>query len=235
MYGTVDEALQAMGFVATSVPSDIATGATGDWHDLIALPNGDMALVVGDAVGMGRDAAPLKEALQSTVRQRALAGETPAAIVAHLRRVVGHLQDAFATIVYAVVKPLGGEVAMINAGHPPPLLVTRDGSVSFLADPPMPLLGAPCTATEPPLGRARLRPGDTMVLYTDGLIESPGAALDEGMERLASIAGRCAQAPLDQLCNGLVTLGLEGSRVDDLTAVALRFSEPRNRAVLAAA
>jgi serine phosphatase RsbU (regulator of sigma subunit) len=214
---------------AASRPSVAAPGASGDWHDVIALPSGDVAVAVGDAAG-GDATAPLKTFLQADLRRAARAGAGPGETVGRLR---GTLQaaDAMATLVYAVVAPLHGEIAFVNAGHPPPLLVRVDGTARFLTWGVGPPLGAP--AGEAEVGQARLRPGDTFVLYTDGLIEHRRQSVDQGLGRLAAMADRWAPAPLDQVCDQLVRLGGEdGGQAEDATALAIRL--PASAPALAA-
>jgi serine phosphatase RsbU (regulator of sigma subunit) len=216
--------MAAVRSAAASVRFDAATGASGDWHDVIGLPNGNVAVVVGDAVGHGAPAEPLKLSLQTTVRRLALAGRSPLQIVAHVRAQLESRDDAFATLLYAVIAPHGGHLSYTNAGHPPPLIVGRRGGVSFLAGGSCPLLGAPCADSAPAEGHSRVRPGDTLVLYTDGLIEAAHRDADIGLQRLAARASWSARAPLREMCNRLVCLGLDGARpTDDLTAVAVRL------------
>ena len=159
---------------------------------------------------------------------RRAAGAGPGETVGRLR---GTLQatDAMATLVYTVVAPLHGEIAFVNAGHPPPLLVRVDGTARFLAWGVGPPLGTPAGEVE--VGQARLRPGDTFLLYTDGLIEHRRQSVDQGLGRLAALADRWAPAPLDQVCDQLVHLGGEdGRQAEDATALAIRLpaSAPRS-------
>jgi serine phosphatase RsbU (regulator of sigma subunit) len=211
---------------AASVPSDPVTQATGDWHDVIALPGRDVAVVVGDAAGRGERAAPLKNALQLAVRQLTGRGATPGAILARLRSMLAPIDDGLATVVYAVVRPTRGDVVFANAGHPPPLLIGLDGSVRFLVDSLGPALGAPDTGSDVALGRTALRPQDTLVLYSDGLIER-GRDRDvcQGFHQLAALGERCVGVPLQDVRERLVDLGLGGPLpLDDLTALVLRLS-----------
>jgi serine phosphatase RsbU (regulator of sigma subunit) len=213
---------------ACSVPSDREGGASGDWHDVIALPSGDVAVVVGDAAGHGVQARPLKDALQRGLRGMAMTGTEPCELVNGLDSVVVPDRDGYATVVYAVVEPKRGEVVLTNAGHPPPLLVGRGGSARFLTGTLDPPLGAPRAATSPEVGRTQLRSGDTLVLYTDGLIERRSRDIGAGLAGLAALAARFAGASLDELCARLLCMGLDGSedasdRTDDLTVIALRL------------
>jgi serine phosphatase RsbU (regulator of sigma subunit) len=209
---------------ACSVPSDREGGASGDWHDVIALPSGDVAVVVGDAAGHGVQARPLKDALQRGLREMAVTGAEPCDLVDGLHNVTVPDRDGYATVVYAVVEPRFGDVVLTNAGHPPPLLLGRGGSARFLTDTLDPPLGAPRAPTSPEVGRIHLGPGDTLVLYTDGLIERRTRDISVGLAGLAALAGRFAGASLDELCARLLCMALDASDPpDDLTVIALRL------------
>jgi serine phosphatase RsbU (regulator of sigma subunit) len=107
-----------------------------------------------------------------------------------------------------------------SAGHLPPLLLRADGTVWLLDTPPERLLG-----TDQPARRtdheALLGPGDTVLLYTDGLVEHRGD-LDEGTAQLAAVLGRLAGVPLDELCDKLLTRLAGDPTDDDIALLALR-------------
>ena len=133
-------------------------------------------------------------------------------------------RDGYATMVYAVVEPTCGEVVLTNAGHPPPLLVGRGGSARFLTDTLDPPLGAPRAPTSPEVGRTHLWPGDTLVLYTDGLIERRTRDIGAGLDGLAALASRFAGASLEELCARLLCMAFDASDPpDDLTVILLRL------------
>jgi serine phosphatase RsbU (regulator of sigma subunit) len=213
---------------AQTLPTDPVTGETGDWTDVLTLPGGDLAFIVGDACGKGAQAAPLKRTLQAAVRQEARWGASPAGIVARLRRILDAFEDALATLVLVVVGQTPGRVALITVGHPPALVLRCDGSASFVGTSASPPLGAPCLGNGCAGAEADLRLGDTIVLYTDGVIEGPGRGVEEGMVRLSDQARRLGPgAPVEELCRQLIQLGLDGSGVtDDLTVLAIRRSAP---------
>ena len=210
--------------VSCSVPSDREGGASGDWHDVITLPSGHVVVVVGDAAGRGVQARPLKDALQRGLRQMAMTGTEPCQLVNGLDDVIVPDRDGYATMVYAVVEPTCGEVVLTNAGHPPPLLVGRGGSARFLTDTLDPPLGAPRAPTSPEVGRTHLWPGDTLVLYTDGLIERRTRDIGAGLDGLAALASRFAGASLEELCARLLCMAFDASDPpDDLTVILLRL------------
>jgi serine phosphatase RsbU (regulator of sigma subunit) len=82
------------------VPSDTVTGASGDWYDVLGLPDEKVAIVVGDAVGRGRPASRSKEVLQTAVRRLAAGGARPGEVIAHLRQMIGPFDDDLATLAY---------------------------------------------------------------------------------------------------------------------------------------
>ena len=211
---------------ALSLPSDDVTGETGDWTDVLVLASGHLAFIVGDAGGKGAKAAPLKRTLQAAFRQEARWGASPAEIVARLRRSLDAFEDTLATLILAVVEQASGRVALIRVGHPPALVLRRDGSTTFVGRSATPPLGTPCTGGDSGKTEADLRPGDTMVLYTDGVIERPGCGIEEGMARLSDQARRLGpDSPVDELCCQLVQLGLDGSgTTDDLSVLDVRRS-----------
>jgi serine phosphatase RsbU (regulator of sigma subunit) len=213
-------------YTAMSVPSD--TG-TGDWYDVLELPAGEVAMIVGDAGGRGRRAEPMRHRLQQVTRDLALEGAGPGEILGEARAMVEPDIDGLATVVLAVLDPATDVLTIANAGHPPPVLVERDGTVRLLDGDPCPPLGAPTDRPDTPTTIARLRPADTVVAYTDGLIERPdiGMGIDEGLRRLVATAAFAATASLDELSARLIHLGLaQGRPVDDLTVLAARRGGP---------
>jgi serine phosphatase RsbU (regulator of sigma subunit) len=99
--------------------------------------------------------------------------------------------DELATILFGVIDPGTGVLRWANAGHPPPLVVTAAGSVSFLADAPCGPVGAPPPPAYPRSTHyARLAPGDTMLWFTDGLVEQRGESLTDGFARLLDVVGQ---------------------------------------------
>ena len=109
---------------------DVEVG--GDWYDVMQLPGGGIGLAMGDVVGRGERAAALMGQLRNAVRAYAFEGKSPGEV---MDCVNGLLLDAgsehMATMIYAVLDPESGELRMVNAGHPPPLLVAR-GTARFL-------------------------------------------------------------------------------------------------------
>ncbi|MEY9892587.1 serine phosphatase RsbU (regulator of sigma subunit)/PAS domain-containing protein [Catenulispora sp. MAP5-51] len=159
----------------------------GDWYDAVVLPNQRVLLVVGDVAGHGIDAATEMVALRNALRGLAATGATSAQMLNWLGTVAHHMSGSVvtATVICGIYDPEDRTLRWSRAGHPP-LLLVRDGKTTV---PPMPegvLLGA--------LGDARyeeqtlhLQPGDTLLLYTDGLIERRDRDIEESLQDLLTI------------------------------------------------
>ncbi|NHC13181.1 SpoIIE family protein phosphatase [Motilibacter deserti] len=207
----------------------------GDWYDAFLSPDGTTTLAIGDVTGHDRTAAAAMGQLRNLLRGIAFAGSyTPAGLLTTLDGAVRQLGlDALATAVVARVEQTLEErraglrtLRWSNAGHPPPLLAEATGEVSVLERPADLLLGL-----APDVPRAdysvTLAPGSTVVLYTDGLVERRGEALDVGLERLAEAVRRLHSLPLELLCEALLAELAPGAD-DDIALVALR-AHPEDR------
>lgn len=197
----------------------------GDWYDVIPLPDGRAALVLGDVMGKGLPAAIVMGQLRTAARAYALEGHGPAAVADRLDAVVQALEgDQMATMICLLVDPASLELRFTCAGHPPPMLVRPDGVVEILDSGrslPLGVLPEPAHAE----ASARLEPGATLLIYTDGLIESRDEAIGLGLERLRAAAAEGPSAP-DALCDHLLSaLGANG-RTDDVAVLALRAPSP---------
>lgn len=163
----------------------------GDWHDAFRTADGTTHLVIGDVAGHDRDAAAAMAQVRNILRgiAQTLTG-SPAAVLAGLDRALHALEiDVLATAVLAHLAPapeLGPSAQRLtwcNAGHPPPLVLHGDGTAELLVRPPELLTGLTADA-----GRrdhsVPLMPGDALLLYTDGLVETRGGDIEVDLERL---------------------------------------------------
>ncbi|MFD5325479.1 SpoIIE family protein phosphatase [Streptomyces sp. NPDC127092] len=192
----------------------------GDWFDVVALPGGRTGLVIGDVMGHGIHAAAVMGQLRTAVRTLARHDIQPARMLRSLDAVVADLgEDEMATCVYAVYDPAGAGWTIARAGHPPPAVVTPDGTVTFLDGPPGTPLGT--GAHEFGTEEVALPAGGLLVLYTDGLIEARDQDLDQGMARVAA-ALRDMDRPLDELCDELLAGLPEGPAQDDVAMLLAR-------------
>ncbi|GHH10191.1 SpoIIE family protein phosphatase [Streptomyces lanatus] len=196
----------------------------GDWFDAIALSGGRTALVIGDVMGHGIHAAAVMGQLRTTVRTLARRDTAPDQVLRALDAAVADLGDnEMATCLYAVHDPGTGHCLIARAGHPPPMVADERGTVAFLDGPPGPPLGVGGQDCE--VQRLLLPPGSLLVTYTDGLIETRGTDLDQGMRRLAR-ALRHPGHPLEQICDELLAHVMPETADDDV-AVLLARALPR--------
>ncbi|WP_370410208.1 SpoIIE family protein phosphatase [Streptomyces fradiae] len=192
----------------------------GDWFDVVPLPGGRTALVIGDVMGHGIHAAAVMGQLRTAVRTLARHDIPPARMLSSLDAVVDDLgEDEMATCVYAVYDPADARWTVARAGHPPPAAVTPDGTVTFLDGPPGTPLGT--GAHEFGTQEVTLPAGGLLVLYTDGLIEARDRDLDQGMARVAA-ALRAMDRPLDAVCDELLAGLPEGPAQDDVAVLLAR-------------
>jgi PAS domain S-box-containing protein len=198
----------------------------GDWYDAFALPAGRLGIVIGDVAGSGIPAASMMGQLRSVTRAYALAEEgsrPPADVLMRLNEYRPALgEEALFTVLYAILDPKEGTIAWANAGHPPPLLSTRTGESAYLHASEG-LMSIPDVTYE--THEHEVGTGATLVLYTDGLVERRGEALDMGLSRLAEVV---AGGPHDPraLCSHIMEqlLGEDRQLQDDVTAVVARIS-----------
>ncbi|MEV0775368.1 SpoIIE family protein phosphatase [Streptomyces sp. NPDC050428] len=196
----------------------------GDWYDVIPLPGGRVGAVIGDVQGHDTDAAAVMGQLRIVLRAYAAEGHTPATVMARASEFLHELDtDRFATCVYAEADLATGVVRMVRAGHVDPMIRDTDGSCRRLpAEGGLPLgLSTEFGRVDYPVNTVELDPGQTLVLYTDGLVEMPGTDLDEGMQRLAGVIAdgpRDLQELADRLCGVVDGRGGE----DDVAVLLLR-------------
>ncbi|WP_017237579.1 SpoIIE family protein phosphatase [Streptomyces sp. SS] len=191
----------------------------GDWYDVLALPSGRILVAVGDIAGHGIDSVTGMVALRNAQRALAFTGHSA-------RRLMGWLNEVTlrtgggttATAVCALYDPEDRGLVWSSAGHLPMLLL-RDGRARLL-DPPRDVLLGAVAAFAYREQRIGLRPGDTLLLYTDGLIERRHAGLDEGLALLAAAAERLADREPDRLVDELLSTAT-GDTDDDTSIVAV--------------
>jgi serine phosphatase RsbU (regulator of sigma subunit) len=203
------------------VPAQGAMSVGGDWYDLVAMGDGRVALSVGDVAGHGLAAAATMGKLRSATRSEALRSADPVTALAALDRFAGSVDGRpLATVVYAVLDLESGALRYALAGHPPPLLIRADGSTAFLEEGRSPLLGV--APTEPRAeGSAWLAAGDTLLLYTDGLVERPESSIDAGLELLAKRASALV-GNLATMADRLLA-SVEEPRRDDAAVLVVRL------------
>ena len=211
-------------------PADARLQVGGDWYDSLLLPDGRVLLVVGDVVGHGLDAAAVMGRLRAGLAALTSRESRPSALLTAFDDFARGPQGAdFATVCCAVVDPTDGSVLHASAGHPPMLIVDADGATRWLDDATSPPLchGTGLPRTE---GADRLAPGETIVLYSDGLIERRGRGIVEGLGLLEHHAIALRHHDVPSVCDGLVA-SMQGTSpsTDDVVVLVARF-EPRGNA-----
>ncbi|MFI0817203.1 SpoIIE family protein phosphatase [Streptomyces sp. NPDC021098] len=212
------------------------SGVGGDWFDVIPLPGARVALVVGDVVGHGLHAAATMGRLRTAVHNFSTLDLPPDEILSHLDDLIaridqdeGHsaLADGDgggeviigATCLYAIYDPVTRRCSMARAGHPPPAVVSPDGTVEFLdlpAGPPLGLGGLPFETEE-----LELPEGSHLVLYTDGLIEKRDRDIETGLEMLGDALTHPGRTP-EETCTAVLDALLPERPSDDIALIVAR-------------
>ena len=194
----------------------------GDWYDVFLVQPGVLGVVVGDVVGRGLAAASAMGQLRSAVRAVAGPGVGPARLLTRLDDFVEQVPAArMATLAYAELDLASGRLRYACAGHPPPLLVTSAGDARLLWEGRSTPLGGFFRALERSEAERRLRPGDRLLMCTDGLFERRDRELDEGLDLLASEASRLASEPLAEAVRTLTDSLLQDEQTRDDVCVLL--------------
>jgi serine phosphatase RsbU (regulator of sigma subunit) len=196
----------------------------GDFYDATVLEDGRLVMFIGDVMGRGVGAAAAMAQVRAAVRAYAALDPQPRVVLTHLDEMFEHYgSEQLVTLLYMVMDPRSGTLRMGNAGHPPPVVLRADGTAHTLPD-----------AAGPPLGvgpqdrdevAVALRVADTVIAFTDGLIERRGEDITEGQDRVTSAARALAGHPLAQVVCGLAQRVPDPSRDDDVAIVAARRTE----------
>ncbi|MCY1141685.1 SpoIIE family protein phosphatase [Actinoplanes sp. Pm04-4] len=194
----------------------------GDWFDAFLITKDKLAVVVGDVVGRGIEAATTMGQLRSAVRALASSATGPARLIEGLDRFVERVESArMATVAYVEVDLAGGEVAYSCAGHLPPLLQEPAGSPEYLLQGRSAPLGSKAGNKVRTEHRRRLPAGSRVLLYTDGLIERRSRPIDKGFELLAREWARRRDAPLQGLAATLADTLVGRDHSDDVCMLCL--------------
>ncbi|MFF5634170.1 SpoIIE family protein phosphatase [Streptomyces sp. NPDC012825] len=201
----------------------------GDWYDAIPLPGSRVALVVGDVMGHSMTSAAIMGQLRTTAQTLAGLDLPPQEVLHHLDEQAQRLgENRMATCLYAVYDPVSHRITVANAGHPPPILLHLGGRAEVLRVPP----GAPIGVGGVDFEAVELDApaGATLLLYTDGLVESRLRDVWTGIEQLrerlaatAQLTGPDHSPPLEALCDDVLDMLGPGDRDDDIALLAARF------------
>ncbi|GAA2584073.1 SpoIIE family protein phosphatase [Actinomadura fulvescens] len=216
--------LPGMQLAARYNPATRHVQVGGDWYDVFRLPDDRLAVAVGDVMGKGVLAAAGMGRVRNALRALALNDPRPAAVLAGLDRLFSATEDEeqFTTVAYAVIDPETGRGAFSNAGHPPPLLISPDTPARVSTREPGTPLGWPSQRQQTSFS---IETGNTVVFYSDGLVENRRRGVDAGLEELVSVAMDAPPEVVgdpERLVDFLVDRMLAGyEQVDDVTVLAL--------------
>jgi serine phosphatase RsbU (regulator of sigma subunit) len=230
--------VSGMAVAARYVPTGGGLQVGGDWYDVIGLPSGRTAIVIGDVQGHDVRAAGLMGQLRIALRAYAAEGHGPDAVLSRTSRFLAGLADEhgsdmrFATCLYVEIDPLTGTLDVVRAGHPEPAVRLGDGTTIVRRT----AVGLPLGIepdTDYPTTRMVLEPGEVLLLCTDGLIETGGHDLETGWQRLSKALAAGPANDLEVLADSLVHTvhgpashhepgPLSDRREDDVALVLLR-------------
>lgn len=195
----------------------------GDWYEVVEIRPGDTAVVVGDAVGHDLDAAIAMSQIRNALTGLGHAHRDPARVIERLDEYAGQTPEVFAsTIFYARLDPTTGALRYTLAGHHPPLLVHADGTHDWFDAQPGPPVGV---TSKRSTATCQLQPGDTLICYTDGLVEHHSEPIEAGRARLLATVDRTgAGTPLETLVESLLADVPHPDRPDDIVLLAVRHS-----------
>ncbi|MEU6731449.1 SpoIIE family protein phosphatase [Nonomuraea wenchangensis] len=201
----------------------------GDLFDAFALHDGRVAAVVGEAMGKGIAAATHMGRSRVMMRALALTNPPPAAVLTGLDRIFEATEEAeqLTTLACMTVEPGTGEAVLALAGHPPPVLISPDGTAVLCNVAPGTPLGWPTTRQQ---GSLAIPPGHTALLYSDGLVTHRQRGMDAGLADLRSAVGAAPAGTLtdpERLLTHLLTHMLGGhEQDDDVTVLAVHIPAP---------
>ncbi len=194
----------------------------GDWYDVIPLPNGRVAAVIGDVQGHDTQAAALMGQLRIVLRAYAAEGHSPATVMGRASAFLNELEtERFATCIYVDADLTTGAARIVRAGHVDPLLRHAEGLCRRLpVAGGLPLgISSEFRRLDYPVTTVQLAPGDTLLLCTDGIVERPGIDLDDGMRQLAREV-RDGPQDVQQLADRLC--GADRAGDDDMALLLMR-------------
>lgn len=195
--------------------------AGGDFYDVVAVPDGRVAVVVGDVMGRGIDAAAAMSQVRATLRAYAIDDPDPAVVFPKVDRffaVLGTVQ--LVTVLYLLIEPHEDEITVASAGHLPPILADESGCRVVPTAPGI-AFGVGATG-ERLTSRLSVPSGGSLVVVTDGLVERRDEDIDVGMERVVAATRTARGRSAARLLAHVVAAGSPGGADDDVTVVTLR-------------
>jgi serine phosphatase RsbU (regulator of sigma subunit) len=206
----------------------------GDWYDAISLPDGGVALVIGDVQGHSVHAASLMGRLRTAVHAYANEGHPPAAVLERTNRLLTELNSdpdsaLFATCCYMALNPSDGTLLVCRAGHPSPVLITPRRPPRLLEVPGGLPLGID-REQRYRTTRLRITPGSVLALTTDGLLEAVNKDIDQGTERFLQGLRGAPTADLETVVDDLLASTHKAHGLgDDVALLLARLNRPGGR------
>ncbi|MGW3264341.1 SpoIIE family protein phosphatase [Streptomyces sp. NPDC001056] len=207
------------------LPAIGSLNVCGDWYDVVDIPPDRLALAVGDVIGHGLKAAAVMGMLRSALSAAIRALERPAQALEVLGLYARSIDGALGTTAAKVIVDQRSLlITYSNAGHPPPVLVHAGGRIELLDQATDPPLGTRPQHVPRPQASAQYKPGDTLVLYTDGLIERRDEDIDTGLNRLTGVLAEHGHLGAEQLADTvLARLGVASGGRDDVALIVVRL------------
>jgi PAS domain S-box-containing protein len=204
--------------------SDVEVG--GDWYDVIPLPTGSVAAVIGDVAGHSVHAATVMGQVRNALRAYALEGHSPAVVVERANRFLAAVEpDEMVTLCYIELSREQGTATVVRAGHPPPVLaIAGEGAWLLEIDGGLPL------GVDPDASYVEttvlLERGSTLVLYTDGLVERSDLPVDVGLHRLREAVESASWRDVDSMAGATMatTVG-DAATADDAAILVIRVHD----------
>lgn len=198
------------------------TEVGGDFYDVLPV-DGGVALFVGDVMGRGVTAAAAMAQMRAAIRSYVAIDPSPARVVRRLDTMFDKYEyTQLVTLVYVFADRENDQLHIINAGHPPPVVLRADGTLDTLSEPVTTPLGLGLGRQDREAFRVPFRDGDTLLLYTDGLIERRDEDIDVGQSRLATTCSALGHDDLDGCLKGMVEQVRDHTREDDVAVLAAR-------------
>jgi serine phosphatase RsbU (regulator of sigma subunit) len=224
MLPTLPEHLPGLEIAARYQPSRDGLDIGGDWYDAFFLPDGAVALEIGDAQGHDADAAVFMGQVRSSMRAIAAHEPEPGTVLTRTNELLVAMDaPRFASCTMLHLDPRDGQVIGTSAGHVPLLHAREDGSHTIRTLPAGPVLGI-VPGAEYPEETFTLEEGTALVMVTDGVVEGPRLTLEAGLERAGALAGRALQDGLDVEATADRILGAvaEVDHLDDVAVLVIR-------------
>ncbi|MFI5866793.1 SpoIIE family protein phosphatase [Streptomyces sp. NPDC051546] len=213
-------AIEGFEIAARYLPANEGLEVGGDWYDVIALPDGSVACIIGDVQGHNIQAAALMGQVRTAMHAYAWEDPSPDRVLERTNELMLQMGAAgFATCLYALLDPLG-RVVSARAGHVMPVLCTTTGTSAPETPGGLPL--GVQNGTRYPLAEGRLGQGETLALLTDGLVEGPRLSLDDGTALVCRTLEESRGAPVEEIADALMSCAGATRHDDDRAVLVVR-------------